>query len=206
MRPEVKPGLLRLGPLQSRRRPRRDRNHGAVRISSVGGHRNDPSDLAAVGLRDTGCDFLARLLSNAGPRHRAPIRSSGGHGRHSAACRDGVRRFRICAKPLRRRVCSAVRPGRGWDAGADDHDNGARFVPVPRGRRVAVFPRSASKRNNFSESSPRGLRSLRARSSRLSSLFLAGTAMRDIGLAKMTAVAESAPTTRGPPSRRRTFD
>jgi Major Facilitator Superfamily len=97
----------------------------------------------------TGCDLLARILSNARPKHRAPIRSSGGHVHHSVACRDGVGRFRICAKPLRRRVRSAVRPGRGWDAGADDRGNGARLVPMPRGRRVTVFPRSAKKRQNL---------------------------------------------------------
>jgi len=74
-----------------------------------------------------------------------PVRSSGGHGHDSAACRDGVRRLRICAKLLRRRVCSVLRSGRGWDAGADDPDNGARFVLVPRCRRAAFFPRSANK-------------------------------------------------------------
>jgi DHA1 family bicyclomycin/chloramphenicol resistance-like MFS transporter len=61
---------------------------------------------------------------------------------------DGIRRLGICAILLRRRVCSALRYGRGWDAEADDPDNGARFVPVPCRRRAAFFPRSASKQKS----------------------------------------------------------
>jgi hypothetical protein len=77
------------------------------------------------------------------------VRSSGGDGHRSAACGDGVRRLRICAKLLRRRICSALRSGRGWDAGADDPGNGAQFVSEPRRRRAAFFPRSANKFKNL---------------------------------------------------------